>query len=160
MAFRNGVYLAATGAVALGPFLLWLWQPERQVEKHSAHLLNAIEHKDWTKVATFVGEDYRDQWNHDRATVLERIREVFRYARGAGISAIAPAVRIEDRRGDWKARITITGDDQNEVVVAIKARVNGLQTPFELEWRRVSGKPWDWQLVAVRNPELVVPSEY
>jgi hypothetical protein len=123
-------------------------------------VLDAIERKDWAKVATFVGEDYRDQWNHNRATVLERIREVFHYARGAGISAGASAVRIEDRRGEWNARITITGDDQNEVIAAIKARVNGIQTPFELEWRRGSGKPWDWQLVAVRNPELVVPAEY
>jgi hypothetical protein len=160
MSFRNGAYLGALVALTLGVFLMWLWQPERQVEKHSAHLLGAIERKDWAKFATFISEDYHDQWNNDRAMVLERTREVFRYARGARISGLTPDFRIEDRTGYWRARITIAGDDQNEVIAAIKARVNSLQTPFELEWHRMSGKPWDWKLVAVRNPEFVVPSDY
>lgn len=159
MSFRTGAYLGTIVVVALGIFLLRLWQPEQQVRKHSAHLLDAIGRKDWGKLATFVGEDYHDQWNNDRAMVLERLHEVFHYARGARISAAAPDFRIEERAGYWRARILIAGDDKNEVIAAIKLRVNPLQTPFELEWHRMSGKPWDWKLVGVRNSELVIPSE-
>jgi hypothetical protein len=39
----------------------------------------------------------------------------------------------------------------------IKERVNSIPAPFQLEWRRVSGKPWDWKLVRVSNAELVIP---
>jgi hypothetical protein len=160
MSFRIGVCSALITAVAVGLFLMWLWQPERQVGKHSAHLLGAIERKDWAKLAAFIGEDYHDQWNNDRAMVLERTREVFRYVRGARISALAPVSRTENRTGYWRARITFAGDDQDEVIAAVKTRVNTLPTPFELEWRRMSGKPWDWKLVAVRNPEFAIPPEY
>jgi len=35
-----------------------------------------------------------------------------------------------------------------------------LGAPFELQWRRISGKPWDWKLIRVSNPELQLPSEF
>jgi hypothetical protein len=36
--------------------------------------------------------------------------------------------------------------------------VNKLPSPFELEWRRLSGKPWDWKLVGVSNPACQIPA--
>ena len=39
-------------------------------------------------------------------------------------------------------------------------RQNSLSTPFELQWRHVSGKPWDWKLVRVSNPELEIPAGF
>jgi hypothetical protein len=35
--------------------------------------------------------------------------------------------------------------------------VNSLESPFEFEWKRGATWPWDWKLVAVRNPALEIP---
>lgn len=158
MSFRNGFYLGLVAAVALGLFLVRLWQPETQVRKHSEHLLEAIMDRDWDKFERFIAEEYRDQWGHDRVSVLERTRAVARYARGLQIEAVAPNVRIENRVGYWRAYVSIDGDKDNEVIALMKERVNTVKTPFELEWHRKSGKPCDWKLVSVRNSELELPT--
>lgn len=160
MSFRNGFYLGALCAIALGLFLVRLWQPEQQVSKHSEHLLNAIVDRDWDRFEKFIAEDYHDQWGHDREMVMQRTRAVARYARGLQINAIAPNVWIENRVGYWRAYISIEGDKDNEVVALMKERVNTVKTPFELKWHRKSGKPWDWKLVSVRNSELELPEAY
>jgi hypothetical protein len=154
--------LSAAGLIIAGVvvFLFRLWQPEEQVRKHSAHLIQAIADKDWPKFAGFIGEDYHDQWNFDRAEVLQNTREVFRHFRDVRISAIGPTVRIENGVGNWRASIVVEATGDAELTEMVKTRVNTLQTPFELEWHRTSSKPWDWKLVAVRNPELNIPTGY
>ena len=160
MSFRNAAYLGVIVGVALGLFLLRLWRPEQQVQKHSAHLLEAITHKNWAKFGTFIADDYHDQWGNDRALVMARTREVFRYLREVRINAISPSVRVGNRSGFWRANILIDGADDSELMIELKTRINKIESPFELEWHRTSGKPWDWKLVSVRNPDLIVPSEY
>ncbi|HJT82164.1 MAG TPA: hypothetical protein VJ719_13285 [Chthoniobacterales bacterium] len=157
MSFRNSFYLGVIIAVTLGLFLVRLWQPEQQVRKHSEHLLASITDKDWDNFEELIAEDYQDQWGHDRTAVVQRTRQVARYARGLRISVIAPNVRIENRTGYWRAFVSIDGDKDNEVIAAMKERVNTLQTPFELKWQRKSGKPWDWKLISVGNAGLELP---
>jgi hypothetical protein len=53
----------------------------------------------------------------------------------------------------------MTGE-AGELTAAIQERVNSLGTPFELEWRRNSAKPWDWKLVRVGNPSLEIPADF
>jgi len=160
MPIQRTLYVAA-GLIIIGValFLFRLWQPEMQVRKHSAHLTDAIAHKDWASFANFVGENYHDQWGNDRAAVLERTREVFQYLHRVRFSAIGPTVRIENGAGYWRASIMIEGAEDNELMAVVRARVNALQTPFELEWHQMSAKPWDWKLMAVRNAELNISSE-
>lgn len=160
MTFRNSVFLTVISGVALTLFLVRLWQPQQQVRKHSEHLIEAIMDRDWDDFERFIAENYQDQWGHDRTTVLERTKAVAHYARGLQINVIAPNVRIESGTAYWRAYISIDGDKDNEVVALMKEHVNRVKTPFELEWQRQSGKPWDWKLVAVRNPELELPSAY
>ena len=160
MAIRAYFYLAAIVGLALSLYLLRLWQPDQQVNKHSAHLLAALASKDWEKFGDHIADNYRDQWENDRTAVLQRTREIFRYLRDVRITAAAQNVRIEGRRGYWQANIVIDGRDDNEVMAILKERVNHLSSPFELEWQQMSGKPWDWKLIAVRNPALTIPAEY
>jgi hypothetical protein len=160
MPYRNGFYAGLVCALALGVFLIRLWQPEQQARKHSEHLLQAIMDHDWDRFDRMVADDYRDQWGHDRATVLERTKMVAQYARGLRINAIGSNVQVENRTAHWRAYISIEGDKDNEAIALMKERVNTIKTPFELEWRRNSGKPWDWKLVAVRNPQLELPAAY
>jgi hypothetical protein len=160
MSFRNAAFLGAIAGVALGLFLLRLWQPELQVQKHADHLREAITHKDWAKFGTFIADNYHDQWGNDRALLLARTREVFSYLRDVRIDAIGSNVRLAERSGVWRANIIIDGEGDTELMMELKTRVNKIETPFELEWHRMSSKPWDWKLVSVRNPELAIPSEY
>jgi hypothetical protein len=156
--FRDGFYVGLGLAFALAIYLIWLWGAEHQVRLHTDHLLQAVESKSWPKFATFIGDDYNDQWNQDRALVLERSRAVFGYLRGVRIQAINPAVQIENGVGKWQANIKLETSD-NEFAAVIKERVNSLPTPFILEWRR-AGKPWDWKLVRVSNPALEIPAGF
>jgi len=160
MLVRFYVYIGIIAGLAVGLYLLRLWQPETQVSKHSEHLIAALADKNWDKFAGSIADNYHDQWQNDRAAVLQRTREIFRYLRDVKIIAVAPQVRIEGNRGYWKANMVIEGRDDNEVMAVLKERVNHLPSPFELEWQHASGKPWDWQLVAVRNPALTIPAEY
>jgi hypothetical protein len=153
--FYSGLVITFAGAF----FFTWLWNPQHQIERHSENLLRGIEHKDWTRVASFIAADYRDQWGHDRTLVLETMHELFAYARAVHVSAINSTAQTTDHSGIWRCNIKIYGDD-NEATSAIKQRVNTLATPFQFEWRRMSGQPWDWKLVRVSNPGLQVPSEF
>jgi hypothetical protein len=152
--FRNGLYAGLLLAVIVGIFLARLWQPERQVQLHSAHLLTQIEKKNWNGVAAFIGEGYQDRWGHDRAVLLERLRLVFRFAGNPQIAVKNVGVRVESGKGLWTARITIKA--AGEFAPVIEERVSSLPAPFELEWRRGSNKPWDWKLVRVDNAALEI----
>ena len=154
--FRDGFYAGAGLALALAIYLMWLWGAEHQVRLHANHLLKAVESKNWTRLATFIAPDYQDQWRQDHAAVMERTRTVFSYVRAIRLVPGDPIVLAEKGRGTWQAKITIEGDN-SELAALIKDRVNSLPTPFTLEWRRLSTKPWDWKLVRVSNPALEIP---
>lgn len=136
----------------MGVYLFRLWQPERQVRLHSTNLVAQMEKKNWKRVGEFIRSDYQDQWGHDRARVLKRLREVLRAAPNARIDIAEPTLRIESGRGRWIARVTVDG--AGEYADLIEARINTLDAPFELEWRQGATWPWDWKLVSVRNPAL------
>jgi hypothetical protein len=152
--FRNGFYGGLVLALIVGIYLVRLWQPERQVDLHSTHLLAQVEKKNWKAVGEFVGNDYQDRWGNDRGLLLDRLRDVFRALPNARIEASGPTVRADNGSGHWIAKITITGT--GEFADLIEARVNSLDAPFELEWRQGATWPWDWKLVSVRNPALEI----
>jgi hypothetical protein len=138
-------------------FLLRLWQPERQITRHTENLFRSIEHGNWEHTGAFISDDYHDQWGHDRVQMLERVRAIFRSLRGVKINHPPAAVRIYDSRATWIGKVTIEAEE-NEFAGLIKDRVNSVTTPFELEWRHVSSKPWDWKLVRVANSGLEIPA--
>lgn len=155
MSFRTGFYAGLVLAVIWGIYLARLWQGQRQVELHNVHLLAAIEKHNWKAVDEFVGTDYRDQWGNDRALLLERLREVFRALPNARIESRDVSVQTSNGRGSWTARITVKST--GEFADFVQNRVNSLESPFEFEWKRGATWPWDWKLVAVRNPALEIP---
>jgi hypothetical protein len=158
ISFRGGFYVGLALALCIGLFLIWLWRPAHQVRRHTENFFHAIEHKDWAAVANFIGGDYRDQWGDDRARVLERMREGFQLVRGPRIVASNPSVQVETRRAVWSSKIMLYSTD-NDVMELLDERVNALPAPFELEWHRLSRKPWDWKLARVSNSAFEIPAD-
>jgi hypothetical protein len=156
--FREGFIGGALLAAGIGIYLVWLWRPAHQVELHADHFLHAVEKRDWTTMQNAIAADYGDDWNDNRERVLERMREVLQFTRNLRLQSIAPDTSVAGPSGSWIARIEVEGDE-GEVVAEIKQRINSLTTPFNLQWRRQSAKPWDWKLVHVSNRELQIPPD-
>jgi len=155
---RGAIIGVLAVALCIGLYLLLLWRPDHQVRLHTEHLFHAIDDRDWEAVGNFIGDDYQDQWGDDRARLLERMREGFRWVRGSRITAAHPSVQVETARAIWTGKIVVYSSDDG-VMEVLDERVNKLTAPFEFDWRRVSGKPWDWKLVRVSNPAFQIPAE-
>jgi len=155
---RGALISATATALCLAVYLLWLWRPEHQVRLHTEHFFHAIDARKWESVAEFIGEDYHDQWDHDRERLLERMREGFRWVRGSTITSSEALVRVEAPRAFWTGKINVYSSDDG-VMQLLDEHVNRLPAPFALEWRQVSGKPWDWKLVRVSNPGFQIPAD-
>jgi hypothetical protein len=155
----RGALIGGTALViSVGVYLFWLWRPEHQVRLHTENFFHAFDGRNWETVADFIGDDYHDQWDNDRARLLERMREGFRWVRGSRITAANPSVQIETPRAIWIGKIMVYSSDDG-VMQLLDERVNKLPAPFELEWHHVSAKPWDWKLVRVSNPAFQIPAD-
>ena len=158
ISFRRGFCGGLAIALCAGLYLIWLWQPERQVRRHTENFFQAIEHKNWDAAADFFAADYQDQWGDDRVRVLERLREGLQYVRGPQIIASHPTVQVENPRAVWSSKISLYSSDDN-VMEVLDQHVNSLAVPFELEWHHLSGKPWNWKLARVSNPAFEIPTD-
>jgi hypothetical protein len=154
VSFRNGFYAGLIVAAIWGIYLFRLWQPERQIELHNAHLLEQIEKHNWKNVGEFIGTTYQDRWGNNRTLLLQRLPQVFGALGNTQIEATNTAIRREDGRGYWTARIVVKGT--GEFTDFVQNKVNSLDTPFEFEWQHGATWPWDWKLVSVRNPALEI----
>ena len=56
--------------LSIGLYLFWLWRPGHLVRLHTQHFFHAIDGRNWDTVAEFIGEEYRDQWDHNRRGFL------------------------------------------------------------------------------------------
>jgi len=155
--FRNGFFAGIIAAVIWAIYLFRLWQPQRQIELHNAHLLEQVEKHNWKTVGEFISDTYQDQWGNDRKLLLHRLPQVVGALGNTQIEVSDVAIRREQGRGYWTGRIAVKGT--GEYADYIQTRVNSLNTPFEFEWQPGATWPWDWKLVWVRNPALEI-SDY
>jgi hypothetical protein len=157
--FRSGLFIGIAAAVAVAIYCAWLWQGERQVARQTQRLFRAIEAKNWRGVGDLIADDYRDQWNQDRALLLERMRMVLGFGRKFQINGAEIDCKIDNGVGAWRGKVSIDSEDA-EMGAMVKERVNSLTAPFELRWRHVSSKPWDWKLIRVSNSELEISAGF
>ncbi len=66
VSFRGAFLFSATLAFIAGIYLVWLWQPDRQVRLHTAHLIRQLEKRNWSAAQYFIAADYHDDWGDDR----------------------------------------------------------------------------------------------
>ena len=155
LTFRNSFYVGLLAAFVISIWLVRLWGAEKQVRLHSEHLVHQVERRSWSAVENSVARDYRDEWGDDRARLLARLRLAGRFCFDLTITASETQTQVNPPLGTWRARIRLDG--RGEGAGEITSRVNSLTTPFVLDWRRESWKPWDWKLVRVTNESLEIP---
>lgn len=134
-------------------FLLWLWQPERQVRLHTSHFLKKVERRNWEAAGKMMATDYADRWEHDKQTALDNADAVFRHFLLLTIENRTDSCEVLPDRATTRTVIKITGNG-GPLAQMVAERVNMLREPFVFTWRQASGKPWDWQLTGVDQPEL------
>jgi hypothetical protein len=158
ISFRAAFFGVTSVALCVGLYLIWLWRPEHQVGLHTENFFRAIDRRNWDTVADFLTADYQDQWGDDKTRLLERMREGFRWVRGSRITAANHVVETENRRGVWTGKIIIYSSEDG-VMEVLDQRVNNLPEPFQLEWHRLSEKPWDWKLARISNSAFEIPAD-
>ncbi len=153
---KNGFYAGLLVAFIVGLWLTQLWGAEKQVRLHSEHLLREVQNRNWSAVENFLASDYRDDWGDDRARLLQRLRRVSQFLFSLTITTSDAKTQVALPQAAWSARLQLAAS--GEAASEVTSRVNSLTTPFQLDWRKESWKPWDWKLVRVSNPDLEVPS--
>ena len=142
-------------AFAIAIWLALLWQPARQVRLHQQHLLRAVEKRNWTNVGKFIGAEYRDRWGHDKENVIAQSAQVFGQFLFCNIGAQEHSLNLADGTGTIGVRLTLGGTG-GPIADFAKQRVNALTEPFLFKWAHRSWKPWDWELIAVDQPQLEI----
>lgn len=135
-------------------WLVWLWQPARQVELHTLNLLKRASSRDWAAVESMMAPDYRDAWNADRAATIAEARQLFSHFFALQITALEP-LQIEETGGVWQAAgpVGIFGSG-TAVAHAVMDEVREAEGPFSFRWGKSGAWPWQWSLAATGHEGL------
>lgn len=137
-------------------WLGWWIQPERQVLRAQGRLISAVEKRDFEAMDGLLASDYRDRWQHDRATVVSQSRVVFTQFLMLTIEREPRGVEMASDSSIVREKLTIQGFG-GALAMAAKDELNRLREPFAMTWRRRGWKPWDWELMSVEQRELRLP---
>lgn len=141
-------------ALAAVVWLVFLWQPSRQVELHTATLLEQVSARDWPAVLEMMAPDYADAWGHDREALVDDARTLLSHFFALHVVAIEPPViNVQDDRGEAVARLGVFGSGTG-IAQAVIEEVQGLREPFVLRWRKSGRWPWDWELASISQSEI------
>jgi hypothetical protein len=136
---------------------LWLWQPERQLLLHQAHLRRAIERRDWTRVGALIDPGYSDRWGYTRDTGLRDARQWLGQFFALTVTVEPAGDQLSVNGGTVSERWKIDGTG-TEAASLVMQSVNALHAPFAFQWKHGSWKPWDWTLTRVDNTDLALPA--
>lgn len=142
-------------ALASG-WLFWWIQPERQLSRVQGRLLSMLEKRDFDSMGHLIAEDYGDRWRHDKAFVVRECRVVFGQFLTLTIERGEGSAAIEAGRGIVREKVTLRGFG-GALAMFARDDVNALREPFTMTWHKRGWKPWDWELVSIEQPELVLP---
>ena len=145
--------LASLVVITIALRCLWLWQPERQLLLHQAHLRSAVEDRNWARVERLVDPAYADRWGYTRETALRDARQWIGQFFALTVTATPAGDQLTACGGTVTERWSIDGTG-TEMATMVKDRVNSLHAPFVFQWKHGSWKPWDWTLTRIDNTDL------
>ncbi len=150
---------ALLAILAGGLWLLRSWQPQRQLEIRTRHLLESVADRDWSAVEAMLAADYLDSWNHDRQTALEDARMVFSQFLVVRFEILAPVevAMLSEDRGSASLALALQGRGSALAQAAINTLAEH-PSPWVFTWRRSGPMPWQWQLMSLAHPGLEGPS--
>ncbi len=141
-------------ALAAAVWLALLWQPARQVELHTATLLQRVSARDWPAVLEMMAPDYADAWGHDREGLVDDARTLLSHFFALHVVAIEPpVVKVDGDRGEASARLGMFGSGTG-LAQAVIEEVQALREPFVLRWKKSGPWPWDWELASLGQSEI------
>jgi hypothetical protein len=151
-------HLVGAGVVvllfALTIGLPWL-SPARGVDRAWHTLLDDIEGNEIEDVAAAIDADYADAWGMKREDVVKVLGTMRRQFLTCSITRDAGRERTmsaDKRRATIRAVVRVDGTGSPVAQMIVQASQEGeVRTTFE--WVRRSGKPWDWTLVRIDNPQ-------
>ncbi len=139
-------------ALLVGGWLVYRWQPERQIERHQAALLEALGDRNWKRVNRLLAPDFRLRTGHDREWLIREGREVLRQFIALEIKPVDPVLeRPEPDKGTVRSRLQVKGSG-SPIAQHARDAVNNDPEPFLFVWKHQSWKPWDWQLMTIDHP--------
>ncbi len=150
---RKYLPAAVAAFVAFVLYLLWLWQPERQVRLHTSHFLKKVERRNWDGARKFMADDYQDRWGHNKESAIADAREAFRQFLFVTVENRTDSCELAPDSATTRTVIKISGNG-GPVAQLVMERVNTLHGPFVFGWRKAGWAPWDWALIGVDHPEL------
>lgn len=152
------VYALALGVCVAVSYLVWSWQPERQIQAQMKGLLSAASAKNWKKAGRFLAADYRDGWGQSREEALTNAGEFGRHFLALEIQGTGEVTRT-DRSALWEGKLTFQGRG-TAVGEALFSRAEELKSDFVFAWYKENWKPWSWKLVSVAQPEIFFDSQW
>lgn len=153
MNLKRIVIALVAGVLALGLFFAWWLQPERQVRRHTAALLGAVERRNWDRFGSMLADTYSDRWGHDKTNVIENLDRVFSQFIFLTVEHEITALDVGDTRASTTTRVKMSGQG-GAVAQFVISKVNGLSEPFVFVWQKQGKYPWSWQLTSVEHPSL------
>lgn len=128
------------------------WQPGRQVERHHAALLEAVGERDWKALDQLIDPAFKHPKGHDKAWVLKEAGEVRRHFFALTVNGI-PEIQLAPAGDSAVVHALIRLEGSGTAVASyVISEVNSNSTPFTFHWKKMSWKPWDWQLTAIDHP--------
>lgn len=152
VSWLKAIAIAAFAALAVWLFLLW--RPARQVELHTRDLLDRASARNWPAVEKIMAPDYRDTWDHNRASAIDEARQLFSHFFALQIVALAPW-RISGHGAEYEATAPVgVFGSGTAIAQAVIEEVRSAGGEAVFVWRKSGRWPWDWGLAEVRHDEL------
>ena len=149
----NRIILGVVGAVAIFSAVR-LASPTRGLQGKWDDLMDACERHNRDNFAALLADDYHDSWGLNRDDATKLSYEVFRQFLLLTIDRQEPTLELgDDDTATTGALIRLEGTG-GPVAPAVIQEANAIKTPTVFHWRRMSWKPWDWQLTWLENPGL------
>ena len=151
--FAKWKWLAAVLALSVAAWCCRQWQPERQVQLHQRHFLEAAQNRDFRKLKALLDDSFRASGGQDKTAALQQMAEGLRYFFSLEIAASETETSIDGAKAKITARLRLSGQG-SAPANAIQDLVNSSKDPFQFTWQRQSWKPWDWRLVYAGHPYI------
>lgn len=139
--------------LAGGTWLMFRWQPERFLPARFDTFVDRVENNHWRMAGWLVSDNYSDQWDFDKESLLKSGASVFRHFRWLEIQRGTEEWSFEHDRATVTVTLVLRGEGTQLATMA-KDTASEATGPYLFTWRKTGSMPWQWYLVSIDQPEL------